>query len=98
MMRLFAQGIRQNTGLVEKELVNLAQITADEMSGGFLLNGYGNQNPVSGATPARAGSSTDQIVSNVNVKFEGALAPLAMILQPLIETETQRLGDSYAPA
>ncbi len=98
MMRLFAQGIRQNTGLVEKELVNLAQITADEMSGGFLLNGYGNQNPESGATPARAGSSTVQIVSNVNVKFEGALAPLAMILKPMIETETQRLGDSYAPA
>ena len=98
MMDLFARGILQNLGVVESAMQQLTGIAAEEMADGSLMAlNAGNAGAYGVSTAQRAGEQA-QTQTNVNISFEGALAPLAMLLQPVIEAETVRLGESYAPA
>ena len=97
MMRMFADGITRNIGTVRNALGGLTGMMADEMGMETGLNAIrAGSYTAARAVPAATGSAGVQV--NAKVKFEGALAPLAMVLQPLIEVEAQRVGESYAPA
>ena len=92
MMQMFAKGILQNLGLVENAMQSVAGVAAGEMVGENILAmraGRANTMPAKNRT---------MVQTTTKVTFEGSLAPLAMILQPLIEEETTRVGGSYAPA
>lgn len=97
MMRMFADGITRNIGTVKSAIGGLTGMMADEMGAETGVNALrAGTYTASRALPAASGNSGTQTV--VKVKFEGSMAPLAMILQPLIEVETLRVGESYAPA
>lgn len=97
MMKMFADGITRNIGTVRSALGGLTGMMADEMGMETGLNAIrAGAYTAARAVPSASGSAGVQV--NAKVKFEGALAPLAMVLQPLIEVEAQRVGESYAPA
>ncbi len=92
MMQLFAKGIIQNLGTVENAMQSVAGLAAEEMAGENILRmRTGRANTM----PAR---NNTMVQTTTKVTFEGSLAPLAMILQPLIEEESARVGNSFAPA
>ena len=94
---MFADGITRNIGTVRSALGGLTGMMADEMGMETGLNAIrAGAYTAARAVPSASGSAGVQV--NAKVKFEGALAPLAMVLQPLIEVEAQRVGESYAPA
>ncbi len=97
MMRIFADGITRNIGTVKSALNGLTGMMADEMGGENGVNAL-RAGTYTASRSAAAASGTGETQTIVKVKFEGSMAPLAMILQPLIEVETVRVGESYAPA
>ena len=98
MMDLFAKGILQNLGVVESAMQKLTGIAAEEMADGSMMALSSGSAGTYGTSQAQKNAEQTQLQTVVNVSFEGALAPLAMLLQPVIEAETVRLGESYAPA
>ena len=97
MMKLFADGIYQNLGVVEKAMNGLAGIAASEIETGYSLGTAGRSAPY-GQRSAAVASSLAQYSTNVSVRFEGSLAQLAMILKPVVDVETVRVGEGFVPA
>ena len=97
MMKLYAQGIMQNMGLVEDALRSVTEMAAEELNGGLDAGSY---YPASGVQPASAAAAEQGggLMTDVNISFGGSLASLAMVLQPYFEAETKRIGRNFAPA
>lgn len=93
MMKLFAEGIYQNLGVVEKAMDGLGSIAASEV-GGYTLGAPGYSAIRQNALPA---DNSMQLVTDVRCRFEGSLAQLAMILQPVVTAETHRVGTQLVP-
>ena len=93
MMKLFAEGIYQNLGVVEKAMDGLGSIAASE-AGGYTLGAPGYSAVRQNALPA---DNNMQLVTDVRCRFEGSLAQLAMILQPVVTAETHRVGAELVP-
>ena len=93
MMKLFAEGIYQNLGVVEKAMDGLESIAASE-AGGYTLGAPGYSAVRQNALPA---DNSMQLVTDVRCRFEGSLAQLAMILQPVVTAETHRVGAELVP-
>lgn len=93
MMKLFAEGIYQNLGVVEKAMDGLGSIAASEV-GGYTLGAPGYSAVRQNALPA---DNSMQLVTDVRCRFEGSLAQLAMILQPVVTAETHRVGAELVP-
>ena len=95
MMKLFAEGIYQNLGVVEKAIDGLEGIAASEING-YSMNASGyNAAALRNTVPAE---SSMQLRTDVRCRFEGSLAQLAMVLQPVVTAETRRIGKELAPA
>ena len=94
MMKLFAEGIYRNLGVVEKAMDGLEGIAASEI-GGYSIGAANYGTARRNALPA---DSSMQFRTDVKCRFEGSLAQLAMILQPVIDAETSRVGPEYVPA
>ena len=95
MMKLFAEGIYQNLGVVEKAIDGLEGIAASEINGySMSASGY-NAAALRNTVPAE---NSMQLRTDVRCRFEGSLAQLAMVLQPVVTAETRRVGKELAPA
>ena len=93
MMKLFAEGIYRNLGVVEQAMDDLGSIAASEV-GGYSLNSASYGAARKDALPAESGM---QLRTEVKCTFEGSLAQLAMILQPVVTAETRRVGPELVP-
>ena len=97
MMKLFAEGIYANSNVVENAINSVAGIAASEIETGLGVGAAGNTAGYSQSN-AMPASADALFTTNVRVKFEGSLSQLAMILQPVVTAETQRIGKELVPA
>ena len=97
MMKLFAEGIYANSDVVESAIDSVAGIAASEIETGLGIGTAGNAASYSQSN-AMPASGDAAFTTNVRVKFEGSLSQLAMILQPVVTAETQRIGKELVPA